>query len=211
MSPVSSPRRRGHRSTVACATLAAGLTLIAASTTLGQGASIVVEPASLEPGATTLTVTGTGFSTEGNGVYVVFGPITPAPTFYSDPSIYGAFRWVHVGAGESPIEAAFAADGSFTTTLEVTPTFTTSAGTIDCAVTACAVIAFAAHGSPDRSQDRCVPLLVGGIASSESPVPVGSPTPGSAADPCAPITGVAAPSNAPGGSSMPSAAASAVP
>ena len=69
-----------------------------------------------------------------------------------------------------------AADGSFSTTLEVTSTFTTPAGDIDCGTTACAVITFAAHGSPDRSQDTCVPLLVGAIAvSPSSPAPGASP------------------------------------
>ena len=42
-------------------------------------------------GATTLTVIGDAASirgNNGNGIYVVFGPITPAPTYYMDPSIY---------------------------------------------------------------------------------------------------------------------------
>jgi hypothetical protein len=181
-------------------------TALAASTTLAQGASISVEPPGLEAGSTTLTVTGTGFSTEGNGVYVVFGPVTAAPGYYSDPSIYGAFRWVHLGAGESPVEATLEPDGSFSTTLEVSSTFTTPAGDIDCAVTACAVITFGAHGSPDRSQDTCIALVVGGSSASAAPSPLVT-----AEDPCAPISGGPAASGAPTGSAPPSAAASAAP
>ena len=211
MNPAPSIR---HRMTLAGATVLA-LSLAATTTALAQGASITVEPAALENGATTLTVTGSGFDPAGNGVYVVFGPITPAPTYYSDPSIYGAFKWVHAGANESPAEAPLAADGSFTTTLDVMSAFTAS-GEVDCAATVCAVITFAAHGSPDRSQDTCVPLLVGGIASSAaSPGPEASAASelGSlAVDPCAPITGEApVASGAPAGSPAPSAAASVAP
>ena len=203
-----------HRMTLAGATVLT-LSLAATTTALAQGASITVEPATLENGATTLTVTGSGFDPAGNGVYVVFGPITPAPTYYSDPSIYGAFKWVHAGASESPVEAPLAADGSFSTTLDVMSAFT-AAGEVDCAATVCAVITFAAHGSPDRSQDTCVPLLVGGIASSAaSPGPLasaGSEPVSGASDPCASIIGGGpATSAAPVGSPAPSAAASAAP
>jgi hypothetical protein len=200
--PSSHPRRP----TVAAITLAFGLALAAPSTTFAQGVSLTVAPTSFPAGTATLTVTGSGFDTAGNGVYVVFGPITEAPAYYSDPSIYGAFKWVHVGATESPAEAPLAADGSFSTTLDVTSTFTTPAGDIDCAVTACAVITFAAHGSPDRSQDVCVAVTVGDIAASASPASSGS------LDPCAPLTGGApAASGMPTGSAAPSPAASVAP
>ena len=213
MSP--DPSHRSPRSALLVASLAA-MALAAPLATIAQGASVSVEPQVLQSGSTTLTITGSGFLTEGNGVYVVFGPITPAPGYHADPSIYGAFKWVHAGAGESPVEAPLAADGSFATTLEVTSEFTTPAGDIDCAVTVCAVITFAAHGSPDRSQDTCLPLLVGAIASVPgSPDPDASPMAGMASwavDPCAPITGGGpGASGAPGGSTAPSAAASAAP
>jgi hypothetical protein len=211
MSPLT-PAHRG-RPILAGVALVTGLVLATPSSTFGQGASVSVEPPALQAGSTTLTVTGSGFETAGNGVYVVFGPITPAPGYYSDPSIYGAFKWVHVGAGESPVEATLAADGSFSTTLEVTSAFTTPAGDIDCVATACAVITFAAHGSPDRSQDTCVPLVVAGMAPTGSPAPGGSPDAGlPPTHPCAPITGgAAAASGVPAGSAPPSSVASGAP
>ncbi len=199
---MSTASSRHRRPTLAALTLALGLAIAAPVATSAQAVSVTVQPTSIAPGTTTLTVTGSGFSTAGNGIYVVFGPIKEAPVYYSDPSIYGAFKWVHVGAGESPAEAPLATDGSFSTTLDVASTFTTPGGDIDCAVTACAVITFAAHGSPDRSQDTCVALAVGDVASSASPAPSASP------DPCAPITGGAGASSAPGGSPAPSLAAS---
>ena len=170
--------------------LAAGLVLALGSTAAAQGPKITVEPVADVPGAgATLNVSGTGFSAAGNGIYVVFGPITAAPGYYTDPSIYSAFKWVHSGATESPIEAALAADGSFTTTLDVTGAFTTSAGDVDCAVRACGVITFAAHGSPDRSQDTCVPIaFASSVAASpgsdaSSPAEAPSLAPGSSIGP----------------------------
>ena len=208
MAPVPSPHSR--RPILAGIALVGGLVLGTTAAAVGRGASISVEPIALETGSATLTVTGTGFETAGNGVYVVFGPITAAPGFYSDPSIYGAFRWVHSGAGESPVEAALAADGSFSTTRQVSSTFTTPAGDIDCAVTACAVITFAAHGSPDRSQDTCVAIPAGG---SGSPAPDDTPDPATTVtDPCEPITaGTPVASGVPEGSAAASPAASGAP
>jgi hypothetical protein len=187
---------------------AIGLSIIAAlgivpgPAALAQGASITVAPVGPIPaGPSTLTVTGQGFDPAGNGVYVVFGPITPAPGYYQDPSLYGAFKWVHPGATESAAEAPLGTDGSFSTTLDVTSTFTSSAGDIDCSVSACAVITFAAHGSPDRTQDTCSAVsFVAAAVESEAPVasaqasasaqPMGSTGPmtsaaPSAGDPCA--------------------------
>jgi hypothetical protein len=184
MPRVSSPQRR---QTALGLTLTAGLILASASVTAGQAPSVSVEPDDIGTGSTILTVTGTGFDTGGNGVYLVFGPVSAAPEYYSDPSLYGAFRWVHAGAGASPAAAALASDGSFSTTLEVASTFTTPAGDIDCLATGCAVITFAAHGSPDRSQDTCVAIFVAGSASL---TPGSSPAAGHpVTDPCEPISG----------------------
>ncbi|MFN8517999.1 MAG: hypothetical protein U0667_01120 [Chloroflexota bacterium] len=165
--------------------LLAGLALATTSSTLAQAPSVAVEPTGeLPAGAATLTVTGTGFATAGSGIYVVFGPITPPPGYYTDASIYGAFTWVHAGASGSPVEAELAADGSFSTALNVTSVFATGAGNVDCTVTACAVITFAAHGSPDRSQDTCSPVVFVGTASASpaaaSPSPVAAATPSAA-------------------------------
>lgn len=192
MSRSAPPPRR--RPSLVGASMVAALVLAGGTGALAQGVSVDVEPVGpLPAGGTTLTVTGQGFATTGNGIYVVFGPITPAPGYYSDPSLYGAFKWVFVGGTDTPATASLAEDGSFSTTLEVTSPFTTPAGEVDCSVTTCAVITFAAHGSPDRSQDTCLPLLVGGLASSPgSPGPDASAAPMSASwamDPCAVITG----------------------
>jgi hypothetical protein len=176
------------------------LVMAAGSAASAQGRSISVDPTEGLPlDGATLTVSGQGFSTEGNGLYVVFGPVTSAPGYYTDPSIYSAFRWVHKGAGDSPIEAPLADDGSFSTTLQVTSTFTTSAGDVDCVITACAVITFAAHGSPDRTQDACVAItFTRGAAGSPGPM---SPPPPSAIPSTAPVSSAEpGPSAAPGGS-----------
>lgn len=165
----SSSRPRGP---LLLGALTVALALGSSTSVLAQGPSVLVEPAgALAAGPATLTVTGTGFATTGNGIYVVFGPVTPAPGYYTNPGIYGAFTWVHVGAGGSPIEAELGADGSFSTELHVTPTFSTSEGDVDCTAVECAVITFAAHGSPDRSQDTCTPVGFVGSAPSSGPVP----------------------------------------
>ncbi len=145
------------------------------------GPSVTVEPnGPLPAGAQTVTVTGSGFDpvgNRGNGVYVVFGPITPAPGYYLDPSVYAAFKWVHVTGQASGAEAPLAADGSFSTTLDVTSTFTNPVGPVDCVVVACAVITFGAHGSQDRSQDTCtaVTFVAGATNPSVTPAASGAP------------------------------------
>lgn len=168
----------------------ATLALLGATGTLAQGASITVEPAGpVSGGAATLTVGGSGFATTGNGVYVVFGPVTAAPEYYMDPGVYGAFKWVHAGAGDSPVEATLEADGSFSTTLDVSSVFMSSGGEVDCTVTACAVITFAAHGSPDRTQDTCAAVaFVDAVA---SPAAAGSPVASEAAAASAPAASAA--------------------
>ncbi len=173
MSPSVSFAR--HRPALAGPTLALIVLLASGTGALAQGASVVVDPVGpLPEGANTLLVTGQGFATAGNGIYVVFGPITPAPGYYMDPGLYGAFKWVSPGGPETPATAPLAADGSFATTLAITSVMTTPNGEVDCATTACAVITFAAHGSPDRSQDTCtaVSFIAGGT---DAASPVASP------------------------------------
>jgi hypothetical protein len=170
-----------------------------------------VEPGGpLPTGSQTVTLTGQGFDATGNdgkGIYVVYGPITAAPGFYTDPSIYAAFKWVYPGSADSPATAPMTPDGSFTTTLDIASSFSGPAGPVDCSVVACAVITFGAHGSQDRSQDTCtVVTFEAGLASpalatslpSPAQVGAGSPAPGTStapgasavpADACAPITG----------------------
>jgi hypothetical protein len=179
--------------------LAVGAACALATSALAQGPSVTVAPTGTLPaGAATLTVTGTGFDPAGNGIYVVFGPVVPAPTYYMDPSIYGSFKWVHAGANESPAEAPLAADGSFSTTIDVTSTFSSAGTPVDCSVDACAVITFAAHGSPDRTQDTCTQVAFA-AGTGASAAPMGSP----AALPSMAVPSAAAGSAAPAASMTP--------
>ncbi len=187
------------------------------STAAANGPTVTFEPGGvLGAGAQTITVTGQGFdptSSNGNGIYLVFGPITPAPGYYMDPSVYGqGLKWVHPGAQATLAEAPLGADGSFTTNLDIQSSFDNASGHVDCSMVACALITFGAHGSPDRSQDTCTLVAfatdtrgAGASASllaSTPPVvpsaeasividPSGSPIPSSAdgmTDPCSMIT-----------------------
>jgi len=183
-----------------------------------NGPAVTVEPAGpLPQGTQTITVSGSGFDpvgNHGNGVYVVYGPITPAPGYYMDASVYAAFKWVHPTGQASGAEAPMAADGSFSTTLDIPSSFATQTGQVDCAAVACAVITFGAHGSQDRSQDTCtrVTFVAGDTSASFGPgtslaplasaaapsavAPPASPGPaasGAVADACLPITAATPP------------------
>ena len=169
------PTVRGQLLALASAALAA---IVMTTTTAASGPSVLVEPVRPLPvGIQTLTVTGSGFDpagNRGNGIYVVFGPIVPAPTYYLDPSIYAAFKWVHPTGQDSSAESPMAADGSFSTTLEVPSSFEGPMGSIDCTAVPCAVITFGAHGSQDRSQDTCTALTFVTSSASGSPGPAAS-------------------------------------
>lgn len=207
---------RPRWATLASATLV--IAAVSAGPAAAAGPVVAVAPAGpLAAGTQTITVSGTGFDPVGNngsGIYVVFGPITPAPNYYIDPSIYGAVKWVYPAGQESGQTALMATDGSFSTTIDIPSSFTTPAGPVDCASVACGVITFGAHGSQDRSQDTCtsVTFVAGAAVASVSPgmsalpvasvapasmaAPMGSAAPatsGGPADPCAPIAGAAAP------------------
>jgi hypothetical protein len=202
--------------------MVASSTLLVSAVFAGPAAAagpvVTVEPAGpLAAGAQTLTVAGSGFDAvgnNGNGVYVVFGPIVAAPDYYTDPSIYSSgLKWVHPGVASSPAEAVMTADGSFTTTIDIQSGFDNTRGPVDCTVVACAVITLGAHGSQDRSQDTCTLVsFVAGDAASMAPGASGAPAPSSApvstaepmgspvaaasgapADACAAISSAAAP------------------
>jgi hypothetical protein len=194
------PSGRLKWSMVAASTLLAAVA-VAAGPVAASGPVVTVAPTGPLPAAAqTVTVTGAGFDpvgNEGNGVYVVFGPITPAPGYYMDPSVYAAFKWVYPAGAESPASAPMATDGTFSTTLDIPSSFTSPTGQVDCATVACAVITFGAHGSQDRSQDTCtlVTFAPGGASASMAPGTSG-----------APVASAAAPSmTAPSGSMVPAA------
>ncbi|MFI1867212.1 HtaA domain-containing protein [Streptomyces jumonjinensis] len=95
---------------------------------------------------TSVTVTGSGYR-PGRGVYIAQSIALPGTSF---PSVFGNAAYVR----------KVDADGSFTTTLKVTETFTPSGGsTVDCRTTACFVTSFNSHDGadatwmPSRAQD----------------------------------------------------------
>lgn len=136
-------------------------------------------------GRTEITVTGSGFDAEANGgvgVYLVFGPQTEAPTYYTDAELYIAARWIHAGATDAPGQAPLAADGSFTTTLTIEPTFVDGHGTaVDCLADPCVLITMAAHGVDDRTQDTFAPITFLADATPAA-TPTVAPTPAPSAD-----------------------------
>ncbi|WP_439675488.1 hypothetical protein [Embleya sp. MST-111070] len=132
------------------------------NTTPPPAPKLTVSPAAgANPDGQNFTVTGTGFDPVrdgGNGVYVAFGP--KGTDWNTNPAPYQATKWVRTTPGTSPGQARLNADGSFSLTLDgMKAKYRNKDGVeYDCAVTTCHVVAFAAHGSPDRSQDTFVPV-----------------------------------------------------
>lgn len=129
----------------------------ASSSSSGSSSSSTGAPAvslsttELNPsGSTAITVSGTGFKTSGNGIYVAVAEKSKFSTTNAD-----AFS-----AAEFVRTSQMTADGSFSTTLNVEAV--TSAA--NCIENTCALYTFAAHGSSDRSQDTATDLSVGGSA-----------------------------------------------
>jgi hypothetical protein len=146
--------------------LGAAMSLAMAVSVHAAGPTITIEPAGPLPDQDqTIILTGSGFDPLANGgvgIYVVFGPLADAPTFYTDAERYGAARWVHPGAVAGPGQAALEADGSFTTTLEIQPRYVDGHDVaVDCVATPCHVITMAAHGATDRSQDTFTAVTFG--------------------------------------------------
>jgi hypothetical protein len=135
-------------------------------------------------GPTTISVSGSGYdpvARSGEGIYVAFGPL--GATAQSD---FQASKWVHPGATPAAGQDVMSASGSFSTTLTVSPTF----GATNCTLTPCYIQTFAAHGNPDRSQDKAILVSFGGtVASTDAPP---------AAGPLVPDAPTQAPSAVPG-------------
>lgn len=107
----------------------------------------------LNPAGDTIHIDGTGFKTEGNGIYVGIAQQNKFSTTQSE-NFGPSTMWVSRKNGRlSP-------DGTFSIDLPVSATWAGS----DCMSNSCAVYTFAAHGSPDRSQDTATPVsFEGGI------------------------------------------------
>ncbi len=113
--------------------------------------SVSLSTTELNPsGSTAITVSGSGFKTSGNGIYVAVAEKNKFSTTNAD-----AFS-----AAEFIRTSQMSSDGSFSTTLNVEAV--TSAA--NCVENDCALYTFAAHGSSDRSQDTATDLSVGGSA-----------------------------------------------
>lgn len=111
-------------------------------------------------GETTLTVSGTGFDVAaagGRGFYLVYGPKAPGFWQGSATASYGAAKWFSPVAG--PGRELLAPDGSFNTTLTISPVYTGRNGaTYDCRIVSCSVLTFAAQGNIDAALDTDTPL-----------------------------------------------------
>ncbi|MEV6693635.1 HtaA domain-containing protein [Micromonospora sp. NPDC051196] len=150
----------------------AGTVLDPASFTVTTGSgggpaapSVTVNPsAALDPEGATVTVTGTGFDPDANGgvgFYLAFGP--KGENYWTNSRPYKPVKWVHKNASSSAAQVRLPADGSFTTTLDLVPTYTDGNGnSVDCTAIQCYVMTFAAHASNDRSQDTFTPITFGG-------------------------------------------------
>ncbi|MEW2476380.1 HtaA domain-containing protein [Micromonospora gifhornensis] len=127
--------------------------------------SVTVNPSTaLDHEGATVTVTGTGFDPDANGgvgFYLAFGP--KGENYWTNSRPYKPVKWVHKNASSSAAQVRLPADGSFTTTLDLVPTYTDGNGNnVDCTAIQCYVMTFAAHASSDRSQDTFTPITFGG-------------------------------------------------
>ncbi|TQF67042.1 hypothetical protein FK531_15805 [Rhodococcus spelaei] len=118
--------------------------------------------ARLDAAGDTVTVSGTGFSTGGPGIYVGVAQSDRFST--TDASAFQDAKY---------IRTSDMSGGAWSTTLNVTGAF----GDSDCTRNACAIYTLAAHGSADRSQDTATPITFVGTAApttAKAPAPAGT-------------------------------------
>lgn len=192
------------------AVAAAGFGLVAVAPP-AHAASLRVSPtANLAPGGQSVTVSGSGFDAARNngfGVYVVFGP--RRADFHRNANAFASAVWVHRG-GSGGGQARMSAAGTFTVTLTAKAKYTDGDGrAVDCAATGCYVMAFAAHGVPDRSQDAFVPVSFRGSRSSGGTAPGGTTSGGGPGPAAAPSGRTTAAPNTTAGTAAPTAAGAA--
>ncbi|MFD4292788.1 neocarzinostatin apoprotein domain-containing protein [Rhodococcus sp. NPDC058505] len=121
----------------------------APSARAGTPAVTASRTSGLDAAGDSVTVSGTGFATDGPGIYVGVAQSNRFST--TDASAFQDARY---------IRAADMPGGAWSTTLNVTGAF----GDSDCTRNACAIYTLAAHGSADRSQDTATPITFVGAA-----------------------------------------------
>lgn len=129
-------------------------------------------------GETTVTISGTGFDPStagGNGFYIGYGP--RLADYWRSTRAYGATKWIRPGATPSASQDVLNPDGSFRTTLTLTPSYERDSVAYDCRVIACEIITFAAQGSADRTFDTSTPITFAPVPP-PPPVATVSPTTG---------------------------------
>ncbi|MFY1636331.1 HtaA domain-containing protein [Solwaraspora sp. WMMB335] len=139
------------------------------------GPSVTVTPSTgVDPDGATITVDGADFDPEANdaaGIYVSFGPLVD--NYWTNASVLQVTKWVSSTNEPTDSRDTMNPDGSFSTTLPISARYTDRNGNaVDCTVTQCYVITFAARGSADRSQDTFTAVTFatpagGGSASQE--------------------------------------------
>ncbi|TJZ81143.1 hypothetical protein FCG67_00320 [Rhodococcus oryzae] len=126
----------------------------------GNAAVTVAKTEGLHPNGEKVTVTGTGFSGGGAGIYV--GLVEDAKYSATD-----ATAWITT-AYLTPNKIV---GGSWSTELELRAV----QGDSDCTRSACSVYTVAAHGSSDRSQDTRTPVAFGSAPAPAAPTTVPAP------------------------------------
>lgn len=153
------------------------------SPALAAGPELTVSPATgAAPAGQTLTVNGSGFTANALGVYVAFGP--KSADYHTNAGNYQKTKWVRTGATPSAGQDTLKADGTFSTTLDISASYTDGNGNaVDCLKTQCYVLTFAAHGSTDRSQDTFVPVKFTGQGTTDPVDPTDPTDPGEPGEP----------------------------
>ncbi|MFC4602996.1 hypothetical protein [Rhodococcus kronopolitis] len=123
---------------------------------VGKGNSVVVtlsKSSGLKVDGDTITVSGTGFSSSGPGIYA--GLIQDDKFTTTDAGAWMTTAFI------TPNKIV---DGAWSTTMDVMAV----KGDSDCTKNACSVYTIAAHGSSDRSQDSQTPVTFGDGAGGET-------------------------------------------
>ena len=131
----------------------------------GDAPAVVVTPSSgLDPTGDSVHIAGSGFLPAEPGIYVVFGPGDLSQPWQEDPGTFPSAVWVHPGGAGGAQQAELRPDGSFDTDLSV--------AAIAGAQTH-GIYTFAAHGSPDRTQDTTTVIT---FAEGPTSTPTSPPT-----------------------------------